>query len=363
MADGPSTSVRPLTIARVIGVLERGGAQLSALRLSAALRSEGFVTRLYAGDATAEGLELAASFDIPVETFALDAHLQWVPSGDFAAWLRPRLAGADLVHAHMFGAWWASAAAMSDEVPLVASEHNAVSWPYGDHVSQARAAVARISAFFAHGPAARTFADSLGVPAERLFEGRSIIEGLDARALPGLPSPRVTFAGRLHPEKGPDVLLEALALLRDPPATLLLGDGPLHESLIARSLALGLADRVHLPGWVPSPGPYIAGATVHVVPSREEAWSQSAVLAMGLQVPVVGTAVEGLPATLAQGRGVLVPSEDPEELAHAIDELLRGRGVPDPVPGRVYAERFTPERIAPYYADTYRRLTQEERPT
>ena len=363
MADGPSTSARPLTVARVIGVLERGGAQLSALRLSAALRSEGFVTRLYAGDATDEGIELAASFDIPVETFARDAHLQWVPSGDFAAWLRPRLAGADLVHAHMFGAWWAAAAAMPDEVPLVASEHNAVTWPYGDHVSQARAAVARISAFFAHGPAARAFADSLGVPAERLFEGRSIIEGFDARALPGLPSPRVTFAGRLHPEKGPDVLLEALALLRDPPATLLLGDGPLRESLTARSLALGLADRVHLPGWVRSPGSYIAGATVHVVPSREEAWSQSAVLAMGLQVPVVGTAVEGLPATLAQGRGVLVPSEDPEELAHAIDELLHGRGVPDPVSGRVYAERFTPERIAPYYADTYRRLTHGERPT
>jgi glycosyltransferase involved in cell wall biosynthesis len=348
--------MRPLTVARVIGVLERGGAQLSALRLSAALRSFGFVTRLYAGDATAEGIALAATFDVPVETFARDAHLQWVPSTDFAEWLRPRLAGADLVHAHMFGAWWAAAAAMADAVPLVASEHNAVTWPYGDHVTQARAAAPRIAAFFTHGPAARSFAASLGVPAGRLFEGRSIVEGVDARPLPGLPSPRVTFAGRLHPEKGPDVLLEALAMLPDPPATLLLGDGPLRASLTSRSIALGLADRVLLPGWVRSPGSYVAGATVHVVPSREEAWSQSAVLALGLGVPVVGTAVEGLPATLAEGRGVLVPSEDPEELAHAIDELLHGRGVPDPVSGREYAERFTPERVAPYYADTYRRL-------
>jgi glycosyltransferase involved in cell wall biosynthesis len=80
-------------------------------------------------------------------------------------------------------------------------------------------------------------------------------------------------------------------------------------------------------------------------------------------VPVVGSAVEGLPVTLGQGRGVLVPSEDPEMLARAIDELLRGRGVPDPGPGHIYAERFTPERIAPYYADTYRRLTHEQRPT
>jgi glycosyltransferase involved in cell wall biosynthesis len=363
MADGPSTGRQPLTIARVIGVLERGGAQLSALRLSAALRSEGFVTRLYAGDATDEGIALAAAFGVPVEAFARNAHLQWVPSTDFAEWLRSRLAAADLVHAHMFGAWWAAAAAVPDGVPLVASEHNAVTWPHGDHVAQARAAAGRLAAFFTHGPAARAFAVSLGVPAGRLLEGRSIIEGFDARALPGLPCPRVTFAGRLHPEKGPDVLLEALAMLPDPPATLLLGDGPLRESLTARSRALGLADRIHLPGWVRSPGSYIAGASVHVVPSREEAWSQSAVLALGLGVPVVGSAVEGLPVTLGQGRGVLVPSEDPEMLARAIDELLRGRGVPDPGPGHIYAERFTPERIAPYYADTYRRLTHEQRPT
>ena len=102
---------------------------------------------------------------------------------------------------------------------------------------------------------------------------------------------------------------------------------------------------------------------MHLVPSREEAWSQSAVLALGLQVPVVGTAVEGLPTTLGQGRGVLVPAEDPEALAHAIDQLLHGRAVPDPAPGRRYAERYTPEQIAPHYADTYRRLTHHERPT
>lgn len=354
-----SAGGRPVTVARVarvIGKLERGGAQLSALRLSAALRSHGFVTHLYAGEATAEGLELAAAFGVPVDTFGGHGHLQWVPSTAFVEWLRPRVAGADLVHAHMFGGWWAAAAAMPAGMPLIASEHNAMTWPHGDHLAQARAAAGRVSAFFSHGPAARTFADSLGVPADRIHEGRSIIERDDAPAVRGLPHPRVTFAGRLHPEKGPDVLLEALGMLPDPPMTLLLGDGPLRASLEARSIALGLGDRVVLPGWVRSPGSYVAGASVHVVPSREEAWSQSAVLALGLQVPVVGTDVEGLPTTLGQGRGVIVAPEDPAELARAIDELLHGRGVPDPVAGREYAERFTAERIAPYYADTYRRL-------
>jgi hypothetical protein len=54
---------------------------------------------------------------------------------------------------------------------------------------------------------------------------------------------------------------------------------------------------VHLPGWSYAPARYIAGASVHVVPSGEEPWSQSAVLALGLGVRVVGTAVDGLART------------------------------------------------------------------
>lgn len=344
-----------LDVVRVIGVLERGGAQLSALRLSAALRLRGLHTRLYAGDATPEGLALAAEFGVPVEAFAVEDRLQWVPSAGFAEWLRPRLAGADLVHAHMVGAWWAAAAVIPAGVPLVASEHNAVTWPYGDHSEVARQAVHRVDAFFAHGPAAADFARSLGVPADRLLEGRSAVAGLDTCELAGLPSPRVTFSGRLHPEKGPDVLVEALGLLPDSPAALLLGDGPLRGALTARIAALGLS-RVRLLGWVRAPASYVAGSTVHVVPSREEAWSQSAVIALGLGVPVVGSAVEGLPTTLGEGRGVLVPPEDPAALAAALGAILGGDGVPDPALGRRYAVLFAAEQIADYYAKCYRRL-------
>ena len=46
-------------------------------------------------------------------------------------WLTPRLADAPIVHAHMFGAWWAAGRAMPAGVPLVASEHNDLTWPAG----------------------------------------------------------------------------------------------------------------------------------------------------------------------------------------------------------------------------------------
>ena len=46
----------------------------------------------------------------------------------FVAWLVPRLRDADVVHAHMLGAWWAAATAAPDDVPLIASEHNGYAW-------------------------------------------------------------------------------------------------------------------------------------------------------------------------------------------------------------------------------------------
>ena len=107
--------------------------------------------------------------------------------------------------------------------------------PHGDHVTQARAAPRRIAAFFIHGPAARAFADSIGVPAGRLFEGRSIVGGgVRCATAARTAQPQGDLRRRLHPEKGPDVLLEALAMLADPPATLLLGDGPTRPREVSR---------------------------------------------------------------------------------------------------------------------------------
>jgi glycosyltransferase involved in cell wall biosynthesis len=160
----------------------------------------------------------------------------------------------------MIGAWWAAAFAAPPDLPLVASEHNQMSWPGGkDHTKQARQAAPRVSLFFAHGPAAHAWAASIGLADGRLRDGLSAVEGLDAVPLPGLPTPRLTFTGRFNTDKGPDVLVDALALLPRPPAAFLVGDGQQRESLIKRVRALGLTDIVRLPGWSYQPGSYIAG--------------------------------------------------------------------------------------------------------
>jgi glycosyltransferase involved in cell wall biosynthesis len=343
-------------VVRAIGVLEPGGAQLSALRLSRALRAHGVETRMVAGDASPAGLDLARAHGFEVEHFAEVRNLQWEPCEEFAAWLGERCDGADLVHGHMFGAWWAAARAAPDDMPVVASEHNAVCWPRTAHDDAAAHVAQRIGCYFGHGPETRAWAARIGVPGDRIVAGESPIEGLDGRPQSDLASPRITFAGRFAPDRGPDVLVEALGMLADPPSTYLLGDGEMRAALEHQVASLGLQEVVRFSGWQAQPERFVAGSAVHVVPSRRDAWSQSAVLAMGLGVPVVATAVEGLPETLASGRGVLVPPEEPRALAAAIGAVLAGLCEADLAAARAYAQRFTPDRIAARYASVYRAL-------
>jgi glycosyltransferase involved in cell wall biosynthesis len=119
---------------------------------------------------------------------------------------------------------------------------------------------------------------------------------------------------------------------------------------------------VLLPGWRDEVGPWLAEADLLVVPSRYESWSQAAVTAMAHGVPVVASNVEGLPVTLADGRGLLVRPEDPDALARAIGDALSGRRVPDLAAARRYAARYTATRVAAYYLAIYRGLLSGARP-
>jgi glycosyltransferase involved in cell wall biosynthesis len=355
-----------MRVVRVIAILEPGGAQLAIARLSRELRNSGIETRVLAGSATREGIELleAAGVDVeawteqgPLPTAAASPKLQYACSEGFVDWLAPRLRSADVVHAHMFGAWWAAAMAVPDEVPLAASEHNAVRWPGAPRHDEMRAALGRVDRFFAHGPATRQMVLELGYPRERVRRGISPIEAGRPRPLAGLPEPRIVFAGRLHEEKGPDLLIDALSWIRVPPPTQVLGGGPGMSELRRQVARLGLDAVVRFWGWRSGVGRWLARASVCVVPSRHEAWSQTAVLAMRLGVPVVGTAVEGLPLTLERRRGVLVPPEDPAALARAIEDVIGGRVRPDLRRARRYAASFTPRRVAALYGREYLALS------
>lgn len=352
-----------MRIHRVIGVLEPGGAQLSMLRLARAQAALGIETRLLAGDATPQGITLARQFGfepdvLQVHTEIVHSVRQWTADPVFARWLGDRMESVDLVHAHTFGAWWAAARSAPKGVPVIASEHSGLTWPLGDFSHSAAAAGSRVDRFFVHGPDAQTFLHDLGVEQTKVLPGKSAIS-VHTTPRPGLASPRLTFTGRLREDKGPDLLLQALATMHAPPVTYVVGDGPMSHEVHRLVDRLGLRRTVQLTGWSYEPARYVAGSTVHVVPSRDEAWSQSAVTAHALGVPVVACAVNGSSTPLAERRGLVV-RPDPDALAAGIQTVLDGAADIDTAGAQRYAAMFRPAQIAAEYFDVYQQVLAEK---
>src|SRR6266571_5904895 len=206
-----------MRVIRVLGKLEPGGAQLALLRVSRELdRRHGVRTMLIVGDATRDGMRLAQRYDVQTIAFRTGSavhplcNLQWEQSRRFAAWLTDKLGGADLVHAHMVGAWWAVAQVIDPCTPFIATEHNEVNWTTR-RIRPLRRAAAQIDRFYAMGPAAFQFAVNAGVRTEVIRPARSPFAGLSAPPRDGLQTPRLTFSGRFCEDKGPDVLVERSA--------------------------------------------------------------------------------------------------------------------------------------------------------
>jgi len=145
------------------------------------------------------------------------------------------------------------------------------------------------------------------------------------RAL-GLPPDAavVGYIGRLEHGKGPDVLLAAAErlTLKLPAATLLfVGDGPLRPALAARAAANGV--RVVFAGQRADVPALLRVCDVIAVPSRQEAFGRIIIEAMASGVPVVASAVGGIPEVCADRlTGLLVPPEDPDALATALASTL-----------------------------------------
>jgi glycosyltransferase involved in cell wall biosynthesis len=137
----------------------------------------------------------------------------------------------------------------------------------------------------------------------------------------------VLAAGRLSPEKGFGVLVEAAATIcRDIPGAgvVLFGEGALRTELEKRVAELGLAGRVVMPGFRTDLDSLIGAADVVVLPSFTEGLPNVALEASAAGVPVVATAVGGTPEVVRDGEtGYLVPAGQPAAIAAKVGQLLR----------------------------------------
>jgi glycosyltransferase involved in cell wall biosynthesis len=151
---------------------------------------------------------------------------------------------------------------------------------------------------------------------------RQVLEGM----FPRRPERIVGSAGRLSPEKGFGVLVEAAAIVArsDPGAGFIhFGDGPLRDAIRRRIGELGLEGRFILAGLRDDLDQFLPHWDLSVLPSFTEGLPTVVLESYAAGVPVVATAVGGTPEAVADGvDGYLVPPRDPTALARRILEVL-----------------------------------------
>ncbi len=250
----------------------------------------------------------------------------------------------DLIHAHVAypAGWIAMHLSREFGAPYVLTEHMGP-FPlaeYTNHAGQAmpyvieplRRAAARIavSASLARDMASHGVEDVHVVPNfvdERVFA-----------ATPPAAAPPVVFltVASLHPIKGVDVTLRAIARLREmlPDAFAreaiafrIIGDGPERDPLLALARQLDLGRHLAWLGAQPHAvcQSELQRAHVHIMSSHRETFSIATIEAMASGRPVIATRCGGPESIVTPATGVLVPPEDPEALAQAMASMIEDR--------------------------------------
>lgn len=184
----------------------------------------------------------------------------------------------------------------------------------------------------------------------------------------------VTMLSVLRPGKGHRAAFDAVCRLAAAPATsrvrlLVLGDGPLRAELTAGAAPLG--DRVVLAGHRDDVPAVLAATDVLLHPSEQDAFPTALLEAAAASVPVVASAVGGIPEIVQSGRtGVLVPAPaDGAVLAQALADVLTDpdrRAHMAVAARRRYEEHFAAEAWARRLRSVYEQVLAEHvtgRPT
>jgi len=244
----------------------------------------------------------------------------------------------DLVHTHGYRADVLDAAvARRLEIPVVTTVHGFTGGDWKNRCYQwlQQRSFRRFDAVVA---VSRPLADELargGVPGERIRviqnawrRAAPLLDREAARRALGEPGdgPLIGWVGRVSAEKGADVFVESLARLRDRPWTAcILGDGSTRRRLERRAAALGIGGPVHWHGPVAQAGSLFRAFDLFVLSSRTEGTPMVLFEAMASEVPIVATAVGGVPDVVSPAEARLVAPEDPNALAAAIAEALDNR--------------------------------------
>ncbi|MCY0939063.1 glycosyltransferase family 4 protein [Streptomyces sp. H34-S4] len=257
---------------------------------------------------------------------------------DAVSALRAACVEADVVHAHGVRAGMRAALALRGRrVPLVVSWHTGGHGPGGGRLSLLlERYVARAAAVVLGGSSAQVDLARLRGARDARLAAVAVPVSSDSSGAPdhgkvraelgAVGRPLVIAVGSLVARRGYSVLLDAAREWRtlDPmPLLVIAGEGPLRAELARRIQAESLP--VRLLGRRRDAAGLLAAADVAVLPSRWEARSPLAQEALRMGVPLVATAVGGVPELVGEA-GVLVPYGDAGALASAVAGLLGDPG-------------------------------------
>ncbi|MBE7217205.1 MAG: glycosyltransferase family 4 protein [Caulobacteraceae bacterium] len=320
-----------MRIAYVINSLEGGGAALPLVAVTQVMRDGGDEVRVLAlsrRDGRAAAALDAAGLDWRVSPWGLRAHVR------AGAWLlrevrrwRPDVIWTSLTQATLLGqlAGWAS------QVPVVSWQHNAVLKPANLAMLKA---TRRLTALWIADSAAvaRLTRERFGLGAEAVPVWPLVVARpprLPARPWREGEAFRIGSLGRLHLNKGYDVLVEALAQM--PPAAaakvgafevVVGGEGAERAALEASARARDVRT-LRLPGFQADPDAFLAGCHAYVQPSRAEGLCIAAHQAMAAGLPVIVSSVGEAPVSVERsGGGWVVPPADPQALADTLSAVL-----------------------------------------
>ena len=280
----------------------------------------------------------------------------------------------DVVHCHQYTPWvYGALAALGLRSRVIFTEHGRF---YPDSASPKRKYInpllARITDHITAISRAtkQALVDYEYLPAERIEVIYNGIKGLEPdpegvkalKAVWNIPqdAPVLGTIARFDPIKNHRMMLEAFSLVLNeyPDCRLLLvGDGEERANIEAQIATLGIQDRVIMPGYIPNPRTWLDAMGVFLLSSFSEGTSMTLLEAMSLGKPCVVTDVGGN-AEIIESRtiGIAVPSNESEQFANAIIELLRSDNKDKQFGNSTesFRRRFAAPIIAEAYASLYR---------
>lgn len=353
-----------MRIVHLINGLGTGGAEMLVVDLADAMRRHGHqVQILCLSDVPGVPRDKATHLGLDVQV--LGKH-RYDPRAPFA--IAKIAKEADIVHAHLFPAfYWAAIAPM--RTPILFTEHNtwnrrmdSPAWRLVDKMIYSR--LDRVAAISVG--TAQNLARHLGLPEESF---PIVLNGISDGLVTGPAAPRgelrkaIIVASLENRRKDINRAVAAIAELPELSLSIV-GEGPDREEIVQLIRELGVEDRVQLLGRRGDVPDLLRSHDLFLSTSKVEGFGLAAAEGMAVGLPVVAPAIPGISEVVTDDvSGLLFDPADPAEPARSIARLMNDKALADRLAqdARIEAAKFTADACASAYEQHYRELVAVSR--